>query len=165
MDAFPIGQGIGTKSLSALEDWASRRRTGLEAALAALDAPDGPQVAGRGKTLLASSTAVLADLRIAANDIALSELFDRALRDTGFLTLFESGDPEMMDRWDNVLQLRSTIEQYDALPHEEALPTFLEEVALVSDADTLEADEEKVTLINAARGQGTGVPGRVYYRR
>ena len=158
MDAFPIGQGIGTKSLSVLEEWASRRGTGLEAALAALNAPDGPPVAGRGKTLLASVAAVLADLRLAANDITLSELFDRVLRDTGFLSLFESGDPEMMDRWDNVLQLRSTIEQYDALPHEGALSTFLEEVALVSDADTLEADAEKVTLITLHAVKGLEFP-------
>jgi DNA helicase-2/ATP-dependent DNA helicase PcrA len=80
------------------------------------------------------------------------------LRDTGFLSLFESSDPEMMDRWDNVLQLRSTIEQYDALPHEEALPTFLEEVALVSDADTLEDDEEKVTLITLHAVKGLEFP-------
>ncbi len=158
MDAFPIGQGIGSRSISGLEEWAARRGTGLEAALAALDAPDGPQIAGRNKTLLSSAAKVLQELRDAAEEIALSELFDRALRDTGFLTLFESGDPEMMDRWDNVLQLRSTIEQYDSLPHEEALPTFLEEVALVSDADTLEEDQEKVTLITLHAVKGLEFP-------
>lgn len=158
MDAFPIGEGIGGRSIAGLEEWASRRGAGLDAALAALDEPDGPHIAGRGKSLLTSAAAVFSDLRLTAAEMTLTELFDSALRDTGYVSLFESGDPEMLDRWENVLQLRATIEQYDTLPHEEALTTFLEEVALVSDADTLADDEEKVTLITLHAVKGLEFP-------
>lgn len=158
INAFPIGQGIGARTLAGLDQWAAQNETGLDAALTALDEPGGPQIAGRGKSLLMEVNRILADLRLSASHISLTELFDRALRDTGYLSLFETGEPELMDRWENILQLRSTIEQYDSLPHEEALPTFLEEVALVSDADTMEDDQEKVTLITLHAVKGLEFP-------
>ena len=158
INAFPVGQGIGAKSLQGLESWSASTGNGLNAALDALNEPGGPNVAGRGRSLLAETHRVLTEMRVLSSQISLSELFDRALKDTGYLTLYESGDPEMMDRWDNVLQLRSTVEQYDTLAHEEALTTFLEEVALVSDADTLEDDIEKVTLITLHAVKGLEFP-------
>lgn len=158
IDAFPIGQGIGAKSLSGLEEWSSRTGSGLDTALAALGSDSGPDIAGRGRTLLSEVAATLSELRELAGLLPPSELFDRALKDTGYLALFESGDAELLDRWDNVLQLRSTIEQYDNMPQDEALTTFLEEVALVSDADTLEDDVEKVTLITLHAVKGLEFP-------
>jgi DNA helicase II / ATP-dependent DNA helicase PcrA len=156
--AFPVGQGIGAKSLSGLEEWSARHGVGLSGALEKLDQPDGPQIAGRGRSLLQEVHRILFDIRLTAEHSALTELFDHAMRESGYLSLFETGDPEMIDRWDNVLQLRSTLEQYENLPHDEALQTFLEEVALVSDADTLEDDEEKVTLITLHAVKGLEFP-------
>ena len=158
IDAFPIGQGIGAKSLSGLESWVRRNSVGLSVALESLDSPDGPDIAGRGKSLLADTASTLSELRSVSTLLPLSEMFDRALKDTGFIGLFESGDPELMDRWDNVLQLRALIAQYDNQPHEDALTMFLEEVALVSDADTMEDDREKVTLITLHAVKGLEFP-------
>jgi DNA helicase II / ATP-dependent DNA helicase PcrA len=158
IDAFPIGQGIGAKSLAGLEAWSNRTGAGLQTALASLGSDDGPEIAGRGRALLSGAAATLSEIRELVPLLPPSELFDCALKDTGYLSLFESGDPELLDRWDNVLQLRSTIEQYNNMPPDEALPTFLEEVALVSDADTLEDDVEKVTLITLHAVKGLEYP-------
>ncbi len=156
--AFPIGQGIGAKTLSTLETWSASTGQGLQAALDSLGTPEGPQVAGRGRSLLQSVNEILTDLRSMATLVALSELFDRALDESGLRELYEGDDPEHIERWENVLQLRAMIAQYDAMPHEEALTTYLEEVALVSDADTLEDYVEKVTLITLHAVKGLEFP-------
>ena len=158
IDAFPIGQGIGARSLEGLESWSSGNQAGLSSALQRLGDPAGPQIAGRGRALLANVHGVLARLEDIVTTAPLSQLFDTALKETGYLSLYEGGDPEMAERWENVLQLRSTIEQYDNLPGDEALTLFLEEVALVSDADTMEADIEKVTLITLHAVKGLEFP-------
>jgi DNA helicase II / ATP-dependent DNA helicase PcrA len=77
----------------------------------------------------------------------LSEFFDHALQETGYAQLFESGDPELADRWDNIRQFRGNLERFDEEPSDTRLTTFLSEVALVSDADTIGDESEKVTLI------------------
>lgn len=147
LDAFPIGEGIGAKTVASLDEWSRTNRQGLSTALAMLDKPGGPAIASRGRTLLRNVRDTFSNLRALEPAVPLSELFDRALDDTGYMTHFTSGDPEMLERWDNVLQLRSTVEQFDDVEPEMRLTTFLEEVALVSDADTLEEDLERVTLI------------------
>jgi DNA helicase II / ATP-dependent DNA helicase PcrA len=120
--------------------------------------PTGPDIAGRGRALLARVYDVLSGLQVFATAATLSQLFDMALKETGYLSLYEGGDPEMTERWENVLQLRSTVEQYDNLSGDEALTLFLEEVALVSDADTMESDIEKVTLITLHAVKGLEFP-------
>ncbi len=156
--AFPIGQGIGSKTLSNLETWGAATGQGLQAALDSLGEPDGPQIAGRGRNLLQSVNEILTDLRAVVPLVTLSELFDRALDETGLRSLYEGDDPEHVERWENVLQLRAMISQYDSLANEDALSTYLEEVALVSDADTMEDDLEKVTLITLHAVKGLEFP-------
>ena len=64
-----------------------------------------------------------------------------------------------MQRWANVLELRSDLEKYDLLPPGEALPTYLEQVALISDVDTMEDDGRgRVTLITLHSAKGLEFP-------
>ena len=144
---FPMGAGFGQKSIADLERWMVARRQGLSAALAALGDPDGPTLNSRATKLLLAIRSALAALRELEPEVPLSELYDHALETTGYRSLFESGDPELLDRWENLLQLRANIERYDDLAPETRLATFLEEVALVSDVDQLDDRRERVTLI------------------
>jgi DNA helicase-2/ATP-dependent DNA helicase PcrA len=94
----------------------------------------------------------------------LTELFDRALDSTGYQSLFESGDPELAERWENVLQLRTVVEEWEHLndasdsDQETSLTRFLEETALVSDADTIEDKPDRVTLITLHAVKGLEFP-------
>jgi DNA helicase-2/ATP-dependent DNA helicase PcrA len=144
---FPIGAGIGGKTVGELERWSRSTGRGLSDALDLLGAPDGPTMAGRGQKLLATARDTLTTLRDLTTELTLSELFDRALEDTGYTSYFEGGDPEMMDRWENLQQFRGNLERFDEEEPENRLITFLSEVALVSDADTIEDDRDRVTLI------------------
>jgi DNA helicase-2/ATP-dependent DNA helicase PcrA len=64
-----------------------------------------------------------------------------------------------MQRWANVLELRSDLEKYDLLSPGEALPTYLEQVALVADVDALDnSDQGSVTLITLHSAKGLEFP-------
>ena len=144
---FPAGAGLGQKTVGDLERWMATTNQGLSIALTQLGQADGPPLNPRALKLLATFERDLTALRALEAEIPLSELFDRALDVTGYRNLFEQGDPELIDRWENILQLRANLERYDDLSPETRLSTFLEEVALVSDVDQLDAGQERVTLI------------------
>jgi DNA helicase-2/ATP-dependent DNA helicase PcrA len=144
---FPAGAGLGQKSVADLERWMSSTNLPLSTALSELGQPGGPPLNSRAVKLLGVFDRDLTALRALEPDVPLSELFDRALDVTGYRSLFENGDPELADRWENVLQLRANLERYDDLSPESRLSTFLEEVALVSDVDQLDSEQERVTLI------------------
>ena len=144
---FPVGAGIGAKSIGDLENWSRATGQGLSAALEAIGTPDGPMLAPRGQKLFRSLHDQLRTLRELEPSLALSEFFDQALEFTGYAGYFESGDPELMERWENLQQFRANLERFDDEPADTRLTTFLSEVALVSDADTIDDATEKVTLI------------------
>ncbi|MEX1158390.1 MAG: 3'-5' exonuclease, partial [Thermomicrobiales bacterium] len=144
---FPIGDGIGAKSLADLETWARVNQAGLGTALDAVGEPGGPVLNARAQKLFQAFNRDLVALRELEPNLTLSELFDRALESTGYQGYFESGDPEMADRWENLLQFRANLERYDDEDPDTRLITFLSEVALVSDADTVGDEADKVTLI------------------
>ncbi len=72
--------------------------------------------------------------------------------------LREYGDEEGDDRWNNVMELRNVAENYAMLPRENQLPTFLEEVALISDVDTLQEERNAVTCITLHQAKGLEFP-------
>jgi DNA helicase-2/ATP-dependent DNA helicase PcrA len=145
--AFPIGVGIGAKSIQDLETWSRTHGRGLGDALAAVGGDGGPRLGARAQKLLAAFNDQLTRLRSLEPGLLLSELFDLALDETGYAAYFETGDPELAERWENIQQFRSNLERFDDEPPETRLSTFLSEVALVSDADTIGDETDKVTLI------------------
>jgi DNA helicase-2/ATP-dependent DNA helicase PcrA len=145
--AFPLGQGIGTKTLADLEEWSRATGRGLSDALGMLGEPGGPMIAARGATLLSNVSQTIDRLRADAAAMPLTRFFDHALDTSGYQSLFTSGDPEMMERWENLLQMRATMEPFDLVDDEDRLLLFLQEVALVSDQDQIVEDTDRVTLI------------------
>src|SRR6185312_6695503 len=151
MQNTPLGKGVGTRTLQLLEQWARNSGRsiydGLAALTGALDiAP--PDVGGRAAKLLVEVYSVIKKLVEAETTLTLSELFDSAMEQTGYAAQFiDTGDPDTLERWENVLQLRAVLSSYDDLPDATALQTFLEESALVADADTIADNDDQVTLI------------------
>lgn len=155
---FPLGVGIGAKTLADLETWARSRDAGSGAALDAVGTPDGPPLTSRAVKLLVALRERVDELRDVESSLSLSELFDRSLEETGYSGYFESGDEDAMARWENLQQFRSNLERFDDEPPESRLSTFLTEVALVSDADTIEEAHEKITLITLHAVKGLEFP-------
>jgi DNA helicase-2/ATP-dependent DNA helicase PcrA len=92
----------------------------------------------------------LANWREAAPDLTPLELMDRIMGDVGFRSYLDDGTEEGRDRWENVMELRRLAAEYN----DRDLYDFLQEVALVSDQDTLDAEVNAPTLLtlHAAKG-------------
>jgi DNA helicase-2/ATP-dependent DNA helicase PcrA len=81
---------------------------------------------------------------------SLADTFDHILEDTGYSAYINDGSEEGRDRWENILELRRLV--YDS--SELGLTLFLENLALVSDQDTVPEHTEAPTLLtlHAAKG-------------
>ena len=90
---------------------------------------------------------------------ALTGLFDAIVDRTGYGATFDRTEEEDLDRWANVLELRSELERLGDAPASETLAPYLERVALVADVDSLDADERgRVTLITLHSAKGLEFP-------
>src|SRR5690606_15355160 len=92
----------------------------------------------------------------AAKDLEVSELYIKILDDTGYaLKLKEENTPEAQGRLDNLEELQNAILQFEKERGEEAtLQAFLEEMALITDADRQKTDEDAVTLMTLHLSKG-----------
>ena len=62
------------------------------------------------------------------------------------------------ERWENVMELRNVAAQFDELEAETGLMRFLEDVALMSDADEYDEKVDAVTLITLHAAKGLEFP-------
>ncbi|MGZ3721951.1 MAG: ATP-dependent helicase [Bdellovibrionales bacterium] len=95
-----------------------------------------------------------------AKDLKLSELFVEVLDATEYVVrLKEENTPESLARIDNMEEFANAIRQFEQERGDEAtLTTFLEEMALVSDADAIEEGDSYVTLMTLHISKGLEFP-------
>jgi len=154
-------RGIGAKTLQSLEAWADRQDLSLGRALLRLDdlSEDPEQVgalpfSGRACRLLMSVAEIYARLVSHREELTLSQLLQTLLSETRYLESLRDGTDEGEDRISNVRELFSATERYDELSPEEALPRFLEEVALFADVDEIDQAADAVTLLTLHSAKG-----------
>jgi DNA helicase II / ATP-dependent DNA helicase PcrA len=112
----------------------------------------------RARTALGGFAALVARLRSRIGVLALPELLDAVLEDSGYRAMLADGSEEGEERWANLLELRSVTTRYDDLTPDDALDRFLEETALVADQDSYEVGADAVTLITLHAAKGLEFP-------
>ena len=78
------------------------------------------------------------------------EIVDLILDDIDYRKYIEDGSEEGFDRWENVIELRRLASEYQTI----GILSFLEDVALVSDQDTLNSDLDVPTLLTLHSAKG-----------
>ena len=108
----------------------------------------------RATAKLKAFSAMIESLTEKAEELSISELFEEMLSVTGYLTALEAEGEEAQDRVDNVKEFASNIAQFELENDEPTLSAFLEEIALVSDLDSLDNEDDRVILmtVHAAKG-------------
>jgi DNA helicase-2/ATP-dependent DNA helicase PcrA len=146
-------RGIGDKTLTTLHLVA--RQNNLQPGNVLLDLSRGDEspfwgsFTGRATISLADFGGMLANWRVAAQTLTVPELFDRVLADVNYKEYIDDESEEGKDRWDNVQELRRLALEYSTRTLEE----FLENVALVSDQDTIAGGNVPTLLtLHAAKG-------------
>jgi DNA helicase-2/ATP-dependent DNA helicase PcrA len=113
---------------------------------------------GRARGALSGFVTLVARLRTRIGVLALPELLDAVLEESGYRAMLADGSEDGEERWANLLELRSVTTRYDDLTPDDALDRFIEETALVADQDSYEAGAEAVTLITLHAAKGLEFP-------
>ncbi|HEU4324629.1 MAG TPA: UvrD-helicase domain-containing protein [Roseiflexaceae bacterium] len=156
-------RGIGDRTEDELTRWATGQGIPLYVALQLVAEPEEgkPQpFSNRVKNALLAFLRIVDDLIAARHERDLGELMDLLFARVEFqeALLREYGEEEGRDRWNNVMELRNVAVNYVNMPRESQLPTFLEEVALVSDLDTLQEERDAITCITLHQAKGLEYP-------
>ncbi len=145
-------RGIGDTTLgNAAEISASLGQSLFET----LDNADQFAPLSRAAAKLREFCAMIRSLTDAAKHLSISELVAEVLDKSGYrVSLMSDADPKNADRLQNVDEFVNTVKQYELENDEPSLSAFLEEIALVSDIDSMNDNDDKVTLmtIHSAKG-------------
>src|SRR5512139_504063 len=146
-------RGIGDKTLLTVHSVA--RQNNMQPGSVLIDLARGADsqfwasFTGRAAISLADFGGMLANWRTAALTLTTPELFDRVTNDLNYKQYIDDESEEGEDRWDNVEELRRMAVEQSTRTMDE----FLENVALVSDQDTIaEGNVPTLLTLHAAKG-------------
>jgi DNA helicase-2/ATP-dependent DNA helicase PcrA len=159
-------RGIGDRTLAELNRIARERTIPTYAVLQMIadserDSPEGPTsdhpFQKRTAGALLRFLGILNELIALARTASLSALLDTVIDRTDYKAhIFTVEDGE--ERWENIQELRAVTAQYDELKPEHALPSFLEDAALITDVDSYDEKADSVTLITLHAAKGLEFP-------
>jgi DNA helicase-2/ATP-dependent DNA helicase PcrA len=152
-------RGIGAKSQETLRGWAMQQQLSPAQALIRLATDPDCQHPFNGRTLntLLQFGQMLHAWTAVRDDATVGELFDLVLQHTGYRDYLEGSardEEEAEERWGNVMELRNVAVSNGDL----SLADFLEQVALVSEVDDLDSDENRVALLTLHAAKGLEFP-------
>jgi DNA helicase-2/ATP-dependent DNA helicase PcrA len=151
-------RGIGDKTLTTLH--MAARQNNLQPGMVLIDLARGADspywsaFTGRASLSLSDVGGMLANWRIAAQSLTIPELFDRIISDINYKQYIDDESEEGEDRWENVQELKRLALEYST----RTLDEFLENIALISDQDTIsEGNVPTLLTLHAAKGLEFGV--------
>jgi len=154
------GRGIGQRSLSELSQWARSQDIQEYRALQLLveqqkeNAPENQfPFTLRTIKVLTAFTGMMEGFIARSQELNLVDLFDMVVEGSGYKR-YISGLENGEERWENVLELRTVVQEYRDIESPQGLTAFLEGVMLVADVDGLDSTVDAVTLITLHQAKG-----------
>ena len=151
-------RGIGQTSLSRVLQHAETM--GVPVWEAAADPGSVPGLGTAAVRAFERFMATMAFLRERAEQqVPIGDLLDAVLHETGYLDGLEAERTiEAQGRIENLQELVEVAREFDAGAEDDTLDLFLQQVALVADADTRRDDEGLVTLMTLHNAKGLEYP-------
>jgi DNA helicase-2/ATP-dependent DNA helicase PcrA len=156
-------RGIGKTTWQKLTDYAQKYEISPWQAICRLPG-DGPpeeltgQI-GRTKKPLLEFQALLSSLITAAGELPVDKLLHLVLDETGYLEQLAKGNRlEAETRIQNVQELFTVIKHFQEESADWSLGAFLESVALITDLDQLDEEDDAVTLMTLHSAKGLEFP-------
>jgi len=157
-------RGIGSTSISRVLAWANTIGASIWDVAAAPD--EVPGLGAAGKKALTKFMSTMARLRERAeSDTPIAVILKEMLQETGYLEALEAERTiEAQGRIENLDELVNVAAEFDAgagatiAEGERALPQFLQQLALIADADQRTDDEGVMTLMTLHNAKGLEYP-------
>ncbi|MEE1185161.1 MAG: 3'-5' exonuclease, partial [Acutalibacteraceae bacterium] len=97
---------------------------------------------------------MITELTDLSENLTLHELFSEMIDKSGYKLALINEGIEGKERIENVEEFASTIMQYEMENEQPSLSAFLEEIALVSDIDSMDNEDDKVVLMTVHSAKG-----------
>jgi DNA helicase-2/ATP-dependent DNA helicase PcrA len=154
-------RGIGDRAEACVEALQTRERISFAAALRRADEAYG--IAARSASAIKEFVDMLDELRVLAATTTPAEVMEAALLKSGLLAELEASiDPQDESRVENLRELVTVSREFEEANPEGTLADFLEQVALVADADSIPSGDEEhggvVTLMTLHTAKGLEFP-------
>ena len=154
-------RGIGQRSLSELSQWARSRGISEYKALQLVNESKENEPQPPFNSRITKALTGFADMTegfmARSRELNLVDLFDFILKKSGYRDYILAGE-DGEERWENILELRTVVQEYRDLKSADGLTAFLEGVTLVSDVDGLDESMSAVTLITLHQAKGLEFP-------
>ncbi len=162
---------IGKKSIDGLKNFALLKKIEWGKMLSHVSAAEGISSVAKKQMMLFDE--MIQMFRAKEKTEKLSELIEEVIQKVQYEAMLEKkyglGSEESISRTDNIRELISVARKYDTVEPGNALTLFLEEVALISDLDTLDEEErnekgeiiekeEQVTFMTLHSSKGLEFP-------
>lgn len=108
----------------------------------------------RASGKLKEFTEMIKDFIKLSEEVSLHKLFEEVVEKTGYVNALIAAGESEQDRVENVKELSSSILQYELENDEQTLSGYLEEVALVSDLDSLDTSLDRVIMMTVHSAKG-----------
>ncbi|MBO4734028.1 MAG: UvrD-helicase domain-containing protein [Clostridia bacterium] len=145
-------RGIGATAVNKIRDIAASENTDM---LSVISRADNYATLSHSAARLKSFYIIISELISQKNELSLSSLTEALLEKSGYRNalILENTD-EAKDRLENIKEFYNTVSLYEQENEDASLSAFLEEIALVSDIDSFDKTEDRVTLMTVHSAKG-----------
>src|SRR5665213_2257993 len=145
-------RGVGAKSLETFYQWLDQSGLPLEEGL--MEVESCPSLTNKAREGLGDLGDIIATYREIIDERSPGVLLDALVRRLDYLNYLDDGTPQGESRQENVKELIGVAQGYE----ETGLDIFLEEVALISDIDQANFDNNAATLMTLHAAKGLEFP-------
>lgn len=150
-------RSIGNATVEKIQDFANSLEQSLYSTI--LDIETVPGLSARNISSISNFTDIINSLMAKKDSMDVSDLLEAILEETGYLEeLKKSNEVEDESRIENIKELISAATEFENSSEDKSAQAFLENVALVSDVDTLDEKAGNVVLMTIHSAKGLEFP-------
>ena len=149
-------RGIGARTVEKLEDKAGITGESIYSAMIDLE---NVEFSSKLKNTVRNFVILISSFRSMTEVINISDLIKKVIENTNYLSELENeGDIEYQTRFENIQELIAVAQEYENNNPEKKLEDFLTEISLSTDIDSMDDDENTVTLMTIHSAKGLEFP-------
>lgn len=147
---------IGSRTLEIIQEYAYKNELSFFEAMKQVEKMEG--INDGKKETLAKFVQLIQSLQKVNKEFSASGLIKHVLDNTGYNKFINDGTVEGESRLENVYELINVASKYDNMEPGLSLNIFLEEIALITDVDSMDERDNAVTLMTIHSAKGLEFP-------
>ncbi len=155
-------RGIGATSYNKLVDFAKKNNKTIYKTLCTFNNAEELQeligLTRRAAIAIEVFVTLLKKLIAESVDTKPSEIIQKIITDVGYQTYLQQDETNGLDRLENVMELKGLALQLHETEEITSMTDYLDRIALVSDVDSLDSNENSITLITLHQSKGLEFP-------